>query len=157
MPAEAERAEQRADDVDPPPADRAPRRHGGEDQQQRRDHQRHVQREDPPPRELVDDPAAGERPEIAAIPPQAVHDPIAAPRSFGPKAATMIASEHGVTQRRRGALERPRRDQHADRRRGRAGTEKTPKPATPSAKTRRSPKMSPSEPPIRISEPSVSR
>ena len=33
----------------------------------------------------------------------------------------------------------------------------TPKPPTPSAKMRRSPKMSPREPPSRINEPSVSR
>ena len=36
-------------------------------------------------------------------------------------------------------------------------TETTPKPPTPIENTRRSPKMSPSEPPTRISEPSVSR
>ena len=40
-------------------------------------------------------PASG--PTIAAIPPHAVQDPIAAPRSLGPNAATMIASELGVT------------------------------------------------------------
>jgi hypothetical protein len=33
----------------------------------------------------------------------------------------------------------------------------TPNPPTPSANTRRSPKMSPSDPPSRINEPSVSR
>src|SRR4249919_1520675 len=43
----------------------------------------------------IQPPASG--PRIAAIPPQAVHDPIAAPRYLGPKAATMIASEDGVT------------------------------------------------------------
>jgi hypothetical protein len=36
-------------------------------------------------------------PMIAAIPPQAVQDPIAAPRSVGAKAATMTASDDGVT------------------------------------------------------------
>ena len=39
-------------------------------------------------------PARG--PTIAAIPPQAVQEPIAAPRSLGLKAATMIASELGT-------------------------------------------------------------
>ena len=42
----------------------------------------------------IQPPASG--PITTAMPPQAVHEPIAAPRSFGEKAATMIASELGV-------------------------------------------------------------
>ena len=43
----------------------------------------------------IQPPASG--PTIAAIPPQAVHDPMAAPRSLGANAPTMIASELGVS------------------------------------------------------------
>ena len=76
---------------------------------------------------------------IAAIPPQAVHDPIAAPRSSGAKAATMTASDDGVTNaaaapcRARAAISTPIVGASAQT------TESTPNAATPIANTRRSP------------------
>jgi hypothetical protein len=51
----------------------------------------------------------------------------------------MIASELGVSERAGGALQRARRDQRLDRRRHAQASESTPKAATPSANTRRSP------------------
>ena len=72
-------------------------------------------------------PASG--PTIEAMPPQAVHEPIAAPRSLGGKAATMIASELGVEQRPGRALEGPRADQDLDGRRQRARERETPNAA----------------------------
>src|SRR5919201_1159605 len=44
---------------------------------------------------MMTPPASG--PATDAIPPHAVHEPIAPPRSFWSNAATMIASELGVT------------------------------------------------------------
>ena len=76
---------------------------------------------------------------IAAIPPQAVHDPIAAPRSFGPNAATMIARDAGVSSaaaapwQARAAIRNSIVGANAQ------ATEKTPKPASPRVKIRRSP------------------
>ena len=76
---------------------------------------------------------------IAAIPPQAVHDPIAAPRSFGPNAATMMASDAGVSRaaaapwHARAAIKTSIVGATAQ------ATENTPKPARPSVKIRRSP------------------
>ena len=96
-------------------------------------------------------------PMTVAIPAHAVHDPIAPPRSLGVNAITITASALGVSSA-------PKMPWSA-----RAATsvsivgaiaqssDATPKPATPSEKTRRSPYTSPSDPPTRISEPSVSR
>ena len=76
---------------------------------------------------------------MTAIAPQAVHDPIAAPRSFGEKAATMIASELGMTRapaapcNARATMSAPMVGESAHPR------ERTPKAATPAANTRRSP------------------
>jgi hypothetical protein len=91
-----------------------------------------------------------------AIPPHAVHEPIAPPRSSGGKAAMMMASALGVSSA-------PKTPWSA---RAAMSTSivgaiaqtmlTTPKPTTPIVKTRRSPKRSPSEPPMRISDPSVS-
>jgi hypothetical protein len=92
-----------------------------------------------------------------AIVPHAVHVPIAGPRSRCGKVATMTASELGVSKApatpwsARNAIRSPIEGASAH------STEQTPKPATPTANTRRSPKMSPSDPPSRINEPSVSR
>ena len=100
-------------------------------------------------------PASG--PITLAIAPNAVHVPIAAPRSSSSKVATITASELGVSSApatpwsARAAISTPIEGASAH------SSEAAPKPATPSVKMRRSPKMSPSEPPIRISEPSVSR
>ena len=82
-------------------------------------------------------PARG--PAIDAIPPHAVHEPIAAPRSFCENAATMIASDDGVTS----AAAAPW-NARATIRASIVGasahaTETTPKAATPIANTRRSP------------------
>ena len=100
-------------------------------------------------------PASG--PTIDAMPPQAVQEPIAAPRSSGAKAVTMTASELGVSSapaapcRARAAISTSIVGASAQ------ATERTPNAATPRAKMRRSPKMSPSEPPTRISDASASR
>ena len=91
------------------------------------------------------------------IPPQAVHAPTALPRSSGGKVVTITASAAGVST----APETPWSARAATSTSivgaSAQSSEVAPKPATPSANTRRSPKMSPSEPPIRSSEPSVSR
>ena len=82
-------------------------------------------------------PASG--PTIVAIPPHAVQVPIAAPRSFGGKAATMIASELGVTSApaapcaARAAISQPIDGAAAH------ATESAPNDATPIANTRRAP------------------
>ena len=100
---------------------------------------RHVDREDPAPRGLVDDPPARSGPTIVAIPPHAVHDPIAAPRWFGGKAATMIASALGVSSApaapwsARAAISTSIVGARAQ------ATDMTPNAATPIEKTRRSP------------------
>ena len=92
-----------------------------------------------------------------AIAPNAVHVPIAAPRCSSEKVAAITASELGVSRapatpcRALAPTSSPSVGATAH------SSEVIPNPATPSAKIRRSPKMSPSEPPIRISEPSVSR
>ena len=85
----------------------------------------------------IQPPASG--PTMIAIPPQAVHDPIAAPRSFGEKAATMIASELGV----RSAPAAPCSARAAMRASivgaNAHASDSRPNPATPIVKTRRSP------------------
>ena len=91
------------------------------------------------------------------MPDHAVHEPIAAPRSSAGNAAMMSASALGVSSapnapcRARPAISSSMLGAAAQ------STETTPKPATPIENTRRSPKRSPSEPPTRISDPSVSR
>ncbi len=96
-------------------------------------------------------------PIAAAIAPNAVHVPIAAPRSDSGKVATITASELGINSApatpssARNAIRKPIVGASAH------SSEATPKPPTPSAKIRRSPNRSPSEPPTRISEESVSR
>jgi hypothetical protein len=94
-----------------------------------------IQRQEP--WSTIPPPASG--PTITAIDPHAVHEPIAAPRSFGGKAATMIASELGVSSapatpcKARAAMRRPMPGARAQ------ATEKTPNAPTPIANTRRSP------------------
>jgi hypothetical protein len=88
-------------------------------------------------RSTITPPASG--PTITAIPPHAVHDPTAAPRSRGANAATMIASELGVSSApaapwsARAAISTSIVGAIAHR------TEKTPNAPTPIAKMRRSP------------------
>jgi hypothetical protein len=96
-------------------------------------------------------------PSAPAMVPHAVHVPIAGPRSRSGKVATITASELGVSKApatpwsARNAISSPIEGATAHSR------EHTPKPATPRLNTRRSPKMSPSDPPSRISEPRVNR
>ena len=86
---------------------------------------------------MITPPASG--PATDAIAPQAVHEPIAAPRSFGPKAMTMIASELGVTSAPaapcspRATISTPMVGATAHT------SDSTPKAATPIENTRRSP------------------
>ena len=82
-------------------------------------------------------PASG--PMIEAIPPHAVQAPIAPPRAFGAKPATMIASDAGVMSApaapwsARAAIRTPIVGASAHR------SETTPKAPIPTAKIRRSP------------------
>ena len=100
-------------------------------------------------------PASG--PITIAMPLHAVQVPIAALRSSPSNVVTITASALGVSSAPampwtpRAAISSGALGAAAHR------IEATPKAPTPTAKTRRSPKMSPSEPPTRISEPSVSR
>ena len=96
-------------------------------------------------------------PSTVPMPPHAVQAPTALPRSSGAKFATITASAAGVST----APATPWSARAATRismvgARAHA-SEVTPNAPTPYAKTRRSPKMSPSEPPIRSSDPSVTR
>ena len=75
-----------------------------------------------------------------AMPAHAVHEPIAAPRSSGGKLDDDHRQRARRQQRAEDALQRAPGDEHLDRSapaRRRRST--TPKPATPSAKIRRSP------------------
>ena len=100
-------------------------------------------------------PASG--PSTPKIAPHAVQLPIAAPRSDAEKVFTITASELGTSSApaipctARAATSGPIDGASAH------ASDATPKPATPIAKIRRSPYRSPSDPPTRISEPSVSR
>ena len=91
------------------------------------------------------------------IPPQAVHLPIAAPRSSLGKTATMIASAAGVSSapdtpcRARAAISTPIVGDSAQI------TDPIPNPQTPARNTRASPSRSVSDPASRISADSVSR
>src|SRR5581483_1662670 len=96
-------------------------------------------------------------PSAPAIVPHAVQAPIAGPRSCSGKVATITARELGVSNApatpctARNAIRNPIDGASAHSR------EAAPNAPTPSANTRRSPKMSPSDPPSRTNEPSVSR
>jgi hypothetical protein len=96
-------------------------------------------------------------PSAPAIVPHAVQVPIAGPRSRSGKVATITASELGVRSApaipwsARNAISSPIEGASAH------SKEAAPRPPTPTANTRRSPNMSPTDPPSRINEPSVSR
>ena len=96
-------------------------------------------------------------PSTPAIAPKAVQVPIARPRSSSGKTWVMIASVLGVSR----AANTPwtARKTHSTAIEGATAhsSEATPKPTTPMKKTRRCPKMSPSEPPISSSADSVRR
>ncbi len=100
-------------------------------------------------------PASG--PSTPKIAPHAVQLPIAAPRSDCENVFTITASELGTSSApatpcsARAATSAPIDGASAH------ASDVMPKPATPIAKIRRSPNRSPSDPPTRISEPSVSR
>jgi hypothetical protein len=91
------------------------------------------------------------------MPPQAVQAPTARPRSSGGNVATITASAAGVSS----APVTPCSARAATRTSMLGASahtsEVTPKPSTPAVNIRRSPKMSPSEPPISSSEDSVTR
>jgi large subunit ribosomal protein L1 len=96
-------------------------------------------------------------PMTSAIPDQAVQEPMAAPRSAAGNVAMMIARALGVRRapnapcNARPPIRNSMLGESAHK------SETRPKPPTPIENTRRSPKRSPSEPPTRISDPSVSR
>ncbi len=87
----------------------------------------------------------------------AVHVPMAAPRSSPEKVEVITASDAGVS--RAPAMPWIPRKMMSVVTSGAAAhsADASPKSVTPSVNIRTSPKMSPSEPPRRISEPSVSR
>ena len=96
-------------------------------------------------------------PSTVPIAPQAVQAPTALPRSSSSNTATITASAAGVS--RAPATPCSARASTSTSIVGATAhrTDVAPKPATPSVKIRRSPKMSPSEPPTRISEARVTR
>ena len=96
-------------------------------------------------------------PSTLPIPAQAVHAPTALPRSSGGKVVTITASAAGVSTAPATPWSARAATSSSIVGASAQNMEVTPKPATPRANTRRSPKMSPSEPPIRSSEPSVRR
>ena len=96
-------------------------------------------------------------PTTNAIPVHAVHEPIAPPRSSPGKTAVISARLDGTSSAP--AIPWSARATISNTSLGAIAhsAEVTPKPTRPQTKTRRRPRMSPSEPPTRISEPSVSR
>jgi hypothetical protein len=112
-----------------------------------------IHRHEPTPRIVL----ATSGPSAPAIVPHAVRVPIAGPRSRSGNVLTITASELGVSRApatpwsARNATSSPIVGASAH------SSEVRPKPPTPSANIRRSPKMSPRDPPSRISEPSVRR
>jgi hypothetical protein len=91
------------------------------------------------------------------MPPHAVQAPTARPRSLGGKVATITASADGVSSAPNTPWS-PRASTSSSTVGATAQKiDVTPKPATPSANTRRAPNRSPSEPATSSSELSVSR
>jgi hypothetical protein len=96
-------------------------------------------------------------PMMNAIPLHAVQEPIAAPRSPWSNAETSSASDPGVSSAPNAPCS-PRPTTSTPMVGATAQmTDTAPNPATPIMKIRRSPNRSPSDPPMRISEPSISR
>ena len=91
------------------------------------------------------------------MPPQAVQAPTALPRSSGGKVATIIASAAGVSSAPNTPWSARATTSSSIVGASAQNSDVTPKPPTPSVNMRRSPKMSPSEPPISSSELSVRR
>ncbi len=100
-------------------------------------------------------PASG--PITVAIPDQAVHEPIAPPRSWRGKAATITANALGVSSAPKAPCTARQAIRNSMLGAIAHSNDTAPKPATPIENTRRSPNTSPSEPPTRISEPSDSK
>ena len=86
----------------------------------------------------------------------AVQDPMAPPRSAGGKAVMMTARALGVSSAPKTPCSARAATSTSIVGASAHSSDATPKPATPSENTRRSPYTSPSEPPTRISDPSVS-
>ena len=129
-----------------------------QDQRDAGDHERDVDQEDPAPRARS---RAARRRRAARARRRSRPTPSSVPIA---RAALVLGErvddhrERARHEQRAGdALQRARGHQHADLGASAHSSEATPKPPTPIAKIRRSPNRSPSEPPIRISEPSVSR
>ena len=92
-----------------------------------------------------------------AIPVQAVHVPIAAPRSSPSKSTEIVASDAGVSRAPATPCAERAVIREASFHATAHSTEVIAKAITPITKIRRCPKQVPSEPPIRISALSVSR
>ncbi len=92
-----------------------------------------------------------------AIPDHAVHEPIAAPRSSGANAATITASALGASSAPKIPCSTRAATSTSMLGASAHSSDAMPKPATPIENTRRSPSTSPSEPPMRMSDPSASR
>ena len=92
-----------------------------------------------------------------AMPPHAVHVPIAAPRSSGGKTAVMMASEEGTSSAPATPCSARATTSSSAFGASAHSTDVTPKPASPIENTRLRPSTSPSEPPTSSSAPSVSR
>ena len=73
------------------------------------------------------------------MPPHAVHEPIAAPRSDSGNTATMIASDAGVSSAPETPCSARATTSSSTLGASAQSSEAAPKPATPSVKTRRSP------------------
>ena len=96
-------------------------------------------------------------PTTVEMPLHAVHVPIAAPRSAPENVDVMTASEAGVSSAPATPWMARKTISEVEVGAAAHSTDATPNSATPSVNMRTSPKMSPSEPPTRMSEPSVSR
>jgi hypothetical protein len=95
-------------------------------------------------------------PSTVEAPLQAVHVPIAVPRSAPPNVVVITASDAGVSN----APATPCKPRHTISTfavgASAQSSEAIPKAVTPTLNTRTGPKMSPSDPPTRMKEPSVS-
>ncbi len=158
-PAETERARaaRRGSRSAAAPSRAGPARDDGQDQSDQAMHEGDIHQEDQRQEASASSSPPASGPSTPAIAPM--------PSSCRSRPAALLAAE-GVDDHRQRARNQ-QRPRHALQRAGATSkpmhgataqsSEATPKPETPSAKIRRSPYRSPSEPPIRISEPSVSR
>ena len=96
-------------------------------------------------------------PSTNAMPVHAVHEPIAAPRSSPGKMAVISARLEGTSSAPAAPCSARATISGTASGATAHSADVAPKPISPPTNTRRRPRMSPSEPPTRISEPSVSR